>query len=144
MVNNKRKLLGIVIIVSFTLFVISLMYYIDYIRIQRESGRITVEMIENMTKEELIQYIEERRSSYKDLFYFYRLIPIISFSGIAIGALVYYLLEEKVSNKSKQLKNNTQIILKLLSPGERKVIEALLEKNGKAMQFEFNRIPGFN
>jgi len=82
---------------------------------------------------------------------------------VAIVPLSYYFISKKLEEKlernfniiSKLMKknnsvsNNTSpeiddknIILKFLNPGERKVVEALIEKNGEILQSEISRMDG--
>ena len=67
--------------------------------------------------------------------------PIIASLALLAGALVFYLMSEKVEKKEKDLKKNTEVLLKFLSPDEKKLINLLIENNGKILQAELTRLP---
>ncbi len=68
-------------------------------------------------------------------------LPFIVSVALVVGAGTYYLMSSKLETKSVSLKKNTEILLKLLNADERKVIQALLENHGKALQSEITRLP---
>lgn len=74
----------------------------------------------------------------------YDIIPILVALAFFIGAGVYYLMLGKVESKDESLKKNTVTILNLLNEDERKIIDLLVEGNGKALQSNLTRLPGMN
>ena len=119
----------------FSLITVMFTLYIQ----SRRPSQLDPIVFEEMTIDEIIQYFQERQSSRPmPMFYF---IPVIGFSGLLVGTLVYYILSEKIIIKEKQLENNTEIIMKLLDSNEKYVIKKLLEENGKVHQIELNYLP---
>ncbi|MFH1056625.1 MAG: hypothetical protein V1717_02405 [Candidatus Micrarchaeota archaeon] len=74
--------------------------------------------------------------------YHFELMILIAIAGMFVGAAVYYLLSEQVVSTQTQSRKNVEILLKLLSEDERKVVRKLLAGNGKAMQYEISRLDG--
>ncbi|MEK6973144.1 MAG: hypothetical protein AABW72_03840 [archaeon] len=68
-------------------------------------------------------------------------IPLIVSLAVAIGAGVYYFMSTKIEKKEKTLRDNTDILLKFLNPDEKKVVNKLIENNGRALQAEVTRLP---
>jgi len=71
-------------------------------------------------------------------------IPIMVSIAIIVGALIYYLMAERVETKQKGLVKNTEVLLKFLSSDERKLVNLLMENNGKILQAEVTRLPGMS
>ena len=63
-------------------------------------------------------------------------LPLIVSIAVVVGAMIYYLMSEKVESKELSLKKNTEIILRFLSPEEKKLVNALIENRGKVLQAE--------
>jgi len=97
--------------------------------------------LESMTKDQIIQDIYDRQS--KSTTPFYLFIPIFGFFGIAVGALVYYIMNDDIERKDKVLIQNTSVIMQLLEPKERKVIKKIVENQGKIQQIEITYMEGF-
>jgi len=136
MATNRKIILALSIVMLFSLITVMFTLYIQ----SRRPSRLDPIVFEEMTTEEIIDYFQERQSSRPvPMFYF---IPVIGFSGLLVGTLVYYILSEKIIIKEKQLEGNTKIILKLLDSKEKFIIEKLLEENGKVHQSELNYLPG--
>ena len=137
MINKKQVMAGLIIL-SFLLFMLSTILYINNIRTQRQIDPLE---LETKSKEDIIQYVYEKQSLGHMPFYY--IIPIFSFFGIIIGVLVYYVMNEDLEKKQTTIKHNTEIILKLLEPEERKVIKKIVENNGKIQQIEITYMEGF-
>ncbi|PIU21341.1 MAG: hypothetical protein COT15_02890 [Candidatus Diapherotrites archaeon CG08_land_8_20_14_0_20_34_12] len=69
------------------------------------------------------------------------IMPLVVSIALGIGAAVYYLMSSKLEKKDKTLKSNTDVLLKFLSPDEKKVINKLIENKGRALQAEVTRLP---
>jgi uncharacterized membrane protein len=142
---NKNIVLGIVVIVSFVLLIISVPMYFEYERGQKQFS-IDSPDFDNKNSEEISELIKERRGKMPNPFGF--VIPFFSFVGLAVGAMVYYIMsdrtekiEKKIKKTKQAAKHNTKIILKFLTTHERKVVEKLLENNGKMRQYELSYLP---
>jgi uncharacterized membrane protein len=71
-------------------------------------------------------------------------IPLVASIAVIAGALTYYLMAGRIETTQKTLKSNTEVLLKFLSPEERKLVNLLIENNGKIMQAELTRLPGMS
>jgi len=141
--NNRKIILGIGIIISFVLIIISLSLYINYQQNIRQESRLNPEVIEKMDIDEIKYFLEQRRNTDPTFHSFY-LIPFFAFIGLLIGTIVYYIMSDKVIKKEKSLKKNTKIILNFLTTQEKKVIETLMENGGKVQQYELSHLPNLN
>lgn len=139
--KNRNILIGVGIILSFALLIISTSAYYSYQQDSRQQDRLSPEQIENMSIEEIIQRMTSRRENQSQIssFYFF---PFIAFAGVFVGTLVYYIMSNETIKKDKALEKNTKIILNFLTASERKVIETLLEKGGSVQQYELSHLPG--
>lgn len=137
MINKKHVMAGLIVL-SFALLILSSVIYISKIRNERQIDPLE---LESKTKEQIIQYVYEKQSSGHLPFYY--IIPIFSFFGIIIGALVYFVMNENLEKKQKTIEYNTEVILKLLNPEERKVIKKIVENNGKIQQVEITYMEGY-
>jgi len=141
--KDRRIILGTGIIISFLLLITSITLYFNYRHDLRQESRLNPEDIENLSIEEIINFMEQRRAT-EVQFHSYYLLPFIAFVGLFIGILVYYILSDKIIQQEHSLKNNAKIILNFLKPEERKVIETLLEKGGAVQQYELSHLPSLN
>ena len=71
-------------------------------------------------------------------------LPLIISIAIVAGAGIYYFMASKMEKKVEIVKNNTEVLLKFLSPDERKLVNLLIENNGKILQAELTRLPGMS
>jgi uncharacterized membrane protein len=136
--NRKKIIIITLILLSFVLLIASILFYIDK---TREFRRIDPLELESMTKEQIIQDIYDRQSKSTTPFYYF--IPIFGFFGIAVGALVYYIMNNDIERKDKVLVQNTSVVMQLLDPQERKVIKKIVENQGKIQQIEITYMEGF-
>jgi hypothetical protein len=135
MTTNRKIILALSIVMMFAMIIIMFTLYVQ----SRRPSQLDPIIFEEMTSEEIIDYFQERQSSRPiPMFYF---IPVIGFSGLLVGSLVYYMLSEKIVVKEKQLENNTEIIMRLLDSNEKYVVKKLLEEGGKVHQSELNYLP---
>ena len=111
--------------------------------VTREESRLDHDAIDNMTNQEIKDFLEQRRDE-QPVFHSFYLIPFIAFIGLLIGTVVYYIMSDKVVHQEQTLEKNTNIILKFLTGQERKVIETLLENDGKVQQYELSHLPNLN
>jgi len=141
--DNRKIILGIGIVISFALLIFSITLYFNYQHDTREESRLDHDAIASMNPEELKGYLNERRDS-QPVFRSFYLMPLIGFIGLLVGTLVYYIMSDKVIQQEQSLKKNTKIILNFLTGQERKVIETLLENDGKVQQYELSHLPNLN
>jgi uncharacterized membrane protein len=150
---NRNTILGILVIVAFMLLIVSIPMYFEY---ERQSKRFSIDSpdFEKKTQEEIVQIVNDRRANNTDgkspiqTSPIQFMIPFFSFIGLAVGAVVYYLMSEQVETKEKKIqttvkiaKKNTKIILKFLNKQERNVVEKLMENGGKMRQYELSYLP---
>lgn len=141
--NNRNLFLGIGIFISFTLIIITLNMYFNYSHDLREKTRLTPDAIDDMTIEEIKDFISKRRAS-EPLFHSFYLLPLVALIGMLMGVLIYYIMSDKVIQRERSLKKNTRIILNFLSGEERKVIETMMEHNGQVHQHDLSHLPNLN
>ena len=96
-----------------------------------------------MSNEEIKAFLEERRAT-EPTFHSFYLLPFIAFIGLLIGTLVYYIMSDKIIQKEQSLQKNTKVILNFLTGQEKKVIETLMENEGKVQQYELSHLPNLN
>lgn len=140
---NRKLILGIGIIISFALLIMSISIYFNFQHDLREQSRLDPDMIDSMTTEQIKEFIVEQRNM-QPVFHSYYLLPFMGFIGLMVGILVFYIMSDKVVQQGQTLKSNTKIILNFLTPPERKMIEILLENDGKVQQYELSRLPDLN
>ena len=141
--NNRKIIIGLGIIISFALLIFSISLYYSYQHDLRQKNRLDSKDIEKMNLTEIKDYFDSRREAEPTLHGFY-LLPFIAFIGLLVGIVVYYIMSDTVIKQEKSLEKNTKIILKFLTPQERKVIETLIENHGKLQQYELSHLPGLN
>ena len=127
-------MLGIVIIILFALLVSTITMYIAYSRLDRPDP----EVLGTMTTEEIQVYIAEFQSSRVPMFW---VLPLMAFVGILVGSVSYMIMNSKVEMKNTVIKKDSKIILNFLNPNEKRVVDKLLENQGKVQQIELSRLP---
>ena len=140
---NRKLILGIGIIMSFALLIMSISIYFNFQHDLREQSRLNPDMLDGMTTEQIKEFIVEQRDT-QPVFHSYYLLPFIGFIGLMVGTVVFYIMSDKVVQKEQTLKSNTKVILNFLTSPERKVIETLLENGGKVQQYELSHLPNLN
>ena len=135
---EKKAILALVLIVGFLLLGFSLPTLIN--------ASIQAHSIECVVDE---QCIHEEQLNSLSLW-----LPLTFGIALLLGALVYYFLTPQKSMEASQASTleieklrqaaveSKQAFLKLLNPDERKVVEKILDGNGKALQAEVSRLPG--
>ena len=141
--NNRKIIFGIGILISFALVIISISLYFNYQYDLRQDSRLNPGVIDGMSIEEIKAFLEQRRDTESSFRSFY-LIPFITFIGLLVGTIVYYIMSDKTIQQEHSLKKNTKIILNFLTSPEKKVIETLMENGGKVQQYELSHLPSLN
>ena len=70
------------------------------------------------------------------------LIPVFVLVGIAIGAIVFFFMTRKLESKKNDLEKVTSTLIQFLNKDEKKIVEKIIEENGKIYQSELSRIEG--
>ena len=143
MKDNRKIILGIGIVISFALLIFSITLYFNYQHDLRQESRLDHEVLTDMSSEEIIELLSQRKVE-QPLFHSYYLLPFVAFIGLLIGTLVYYIMSDKIIHQEQSLKKNSRIILNFLTGQEKKVIETLLENEGKVQQYELSHLPNLN
>jgi uncharacterized membrane protein len=71
-------------------------------------------------------------------------LPLMLSVALLVGAGIYYLMSSKVELTKQSLKKNTDVLLKFLNADEKKVVNQLIENQGKVIQAEITRLPGMS
>ncbi len=71
-----------------------------------------------------------------------QMVPVFILSGVVIGAVVFFFMTSKLEDKKKDIGKVTQTLIQFLNKDEKKIVEKILENNGKAFQSEISRIEG--
>lgn len=69
-------------------------------------------------------------------------IPLFIIFGILIGAFVFFIMTNKLDNTKKETEKVINALIQFLSKDEKKIVEVLIENNGKVFQSEISRIQG--
>jgi len=141
--NKKNIIIGIGIIIAFIFLIASILMYIGAQQKIRQSERIDITHINDYNIEQLQNYITTRSKTSTTPINIY-LIPFMAFIGLIVGILVYYIMSDKITQKNKSLKVNSDILLNLLSTPERKIIKKIISEGGKVRQYELTYLDGLN
>ncbi|MEM0231424.1 MAG: hypothetical protein QXW00_01495 [Candidatus Woesearchaeota archaeon] len=139
---KTRAVVAVAVLVAFAMFVLFLLMYYDF-QHQLNSRRLTLDELENMSADEIKQAIIANRQN-ENLLHGYYLIPFTAFIGLLVGAVVYYLMSERISKQERIVERDARIILKFLNSNQRRVVETLLESGGSVRQYELSHLPGLN
>jgi len=71
-----------------------------------------------------------------------RIVPLMVALAVIAGAVIYYLMAERVKSAEHSAKDNAGLVLKLLNTDEKKIVERLVKEKGKCFQSEISRIEG--
>lgn len=71
-------------------------------------------------------------------------IVTLSLFGLFIGSLTYYLISERCEEKLKEIHKDNKLMLSLLEPDERKIIETLIDNEGKSSQSDIVKKTGIS
>ncbi|MCX6799479.1 MAG: hypothetical protein NTW59_05295 [Candidatus Diapherotrites archaeon] len=121
--SNKRAIAGGVALIC----IIALVFYLPSIISATKSEVCT---IDGVCQHEL------------QLNFLTQLVPVFVLSGIIIGAIVFFFVTSKIESKQRDVKKIAGVMLRFLNPDERKLVNLLIENNGKVLQAEVSRLPG--
>lgn len=71
-------------------------------------------------------------------------IVTLSLFGLFVGSLTYYLISERSEEKLKEIHRDNRIMLSLLEPDEKKIIEAIIDNKGKSSQSDIVKKTGIS
>lgn len=138
----NKKIIVFAVLLSFTLLIVSTLLFLSaQQKINRSQRTVDITTIDLYTLDELKEQILNRPEKSNYSFY---LIPISAFFGIFVGLLIYYLLSEEIFKKEKNINIKSKTILNLLTKEEKKIIEKILENEGKVRQYELTYIEGLS
>ncbi len=137
---SKKVVLGIGLLASFFLLVVSLGLYFNLRHDAHFETMLRPEQVDGMSKEQIKLALSEHLATAPAL-RAYHIIPFVAFAGVLVGTLVYYVMSEKLEKKDSSLRKNTRLILNFLNPHEKLVVETLLAGSGSVPQYELSRLP---
>ncbi|MFH1588385.1 MAG: super-infection exclusion protein B [Candidatus Diapherotrites archaeon] len=121
--SNKRTIAGIIVLVC----ILAMVFYLPSILEQSNPDVCTIDGV--CQHEERLNFLTQ-------------LIPVFIFGGIIIGAVVFFFMTSKLENKQKEMEKTVNALIQFLNKDEKRVVEKILESNGKIMQSEISRIEG--
>ena len=74
--------------------------------------------------------------------YHFEIMVLVSILGIVVGAAMYFLMHEQVTEKTREAKGNARLLLTFLSAEERIVVELLLKSEGHTTQAQASKLEG--
>jgi hypothetical protein len=137
MMRRKTIIAGLMAL-SFILLMATVIFFIDK---TRDLRRLDPLELEGMTKEDILQTIYEKQAKGSAPFYYF--IPLFGFFGAVVGSAIYFITSSDIEKKEKIIRHNTDVILKMLEPEERRVINKIVENEGKVQQAEITYIEGY-
>ncbi|MDD4050060.1 MAG: hypothetical protein PHX47_03575 [Candidatus ainarchaeum sp.] len=138
----NKKIIIFAVLISFILLIASTLLFLSaQQKINRSERSIDITTIDLYTIDELKEQMLNKPEKPNLLFY---LIPISAFFGIFVGLLIYYLLSEEINQKEKNINVKSKTILNLLTKDEKKIIEKILDNDGKVRQYELTYIDGLS
>lgn len=72
------------------------------------------------------------------------ILVLLSTSGVVIGVGIYYYLSESFQRDKRELEDVSKDTLKLLPGSERKILESIIDSEGKRYQSDIVEDTGFN
>ena len=144
--SMNKKLVGLTILILFSISLLSITVMLGQgrIRAPRDISRewLNFSFFPNTTQ------MNERSqgmgmSQQQNQLPFEYIIPIIAFSGLAVGAIVFYVLSERGAAGFDK-KAFQSALLATLDKDEKQVVELLLENQGAVPQYELARLSGLN
>lgn len=122
--NDRSIIIGIIVIVSFLVLAFNIF---PFLGLTAHTEECSLEA--GCPHEQQLNFLETA-------------IPLMLSFALLIGAGTYYLMSQRMESKDKSLKKSTDVILKFLNSDERKLVNLLIENNGKVLQAEVTRLPG--
>ena len=138
----NKKIIVLAVVLSFILLIVSTLLFLSaQQKINRSERTIDITTIDLYTIDELKEQMLNKPEKSNYSFY---LIPISAFFGLFVGFLIYYLLNEEIDKKEKDINIKSRTILNLLTEPEKKIIEKIIENDGKIRQYELTYIEGIS
>ncbi len=124
--KNKKLIVGIIILVAFLYIVFNISTLLANVA---DVNMCPAAMTNNCVHKQELDFLVS-------------VLPLIISIAVVVGAGIYYLMGEQMESKEHSLKKNTEILLKFLSQDEQKLVNALIENEGRVLQAEITRLPG--
>lgn len=162
---KKNVFLGAVILIAFFLLILSVYFYMSaqdnlrrqkflepnnmqppipgkYLALCDDNLDVSTCVIHKPREEIDAEFVKTRKPF---IFEYHKyLIPLAAFIGLLFGVIVFWAMSEKEIKTKKNLVSNTELLLKILPETHRKIIQKLLENNGKVRQYELVHITKLN
>ncbi|MFH1978076.1 MAG: hypothetical protein ABIJ92_02015 [Candidatus Aenigmatarchaeota archaeon] len=122
--HNKKLISSIILVVGLLIFIVAVSSVLRY-----DLNQSGLSCGEDCPHEGQVEFL-------------LNIIPLLVGFGIMAGAGTYYLMSQRLEVKEDLLKRNSQVLMKFLTPAERKVVDMLIEGHGKILQAEITRLPG--
>ncbi len=121
--SNKKSIAGIIIL----LCIIMVIFYLPSLMNEFKSDVCTIDgSCQHEAQLDLVN----------------KTIPLFLIGGIAIGAIVFFFMTNKIDNTKKDTQKIVNALINFLNKDEKKIVEVLIENNGKIFQSEISRIEG--
>ncbi|MFA5764155.1 MAG: hypothetical protein WC915_05095 [archaeon] len=121
--SNKKTIAGLIILIG----IVSIIFYLPNIISLTNPTVCTIDGV--CQHEERVNLLTA-------------LIPIAIISGVIIGAIVFFFMSVKLEKQNDNLENVTQTLIQFLNKDEKKIVEKIIENDGKIYQSELSRIEG--
>lgn len=141
--SNKSIITGMIIFGAFILLVISLTFMLSIQHEEKTKQQYSIQDFENQSRQEIIENLMASKPAERT-FKVYYFLPFVSFFSLILGAVIFYLMSSKIENTNEKLKKNTKIVLRFLSNDEKKVVEKLIDNQGRVSQSKLSYLPGLN
>lgn len=122
--NDRNVIIGIIVIVSFLILAFNIFPFFGLTGHNEECS-----LEAGCPHEQQLNFLKTT-------------IPLMLSFALLVGAGTYYFMSQKMEVKEESLKKNTGVLLKFLNPDEKKLVNLLIENNGKILQAEVTRLPG--
>ena len=142
MKQNRKLVIGILVISGFLLALFLVMFYLENEQDKRMESKIEPGDIYEMPLEDIESYLIQRQETQTSRFLF--IIPLIGLAGILSGTIVYSLFDEKINNQDKKEKKTKQIMMDLFSKPEQEVIRLAINNNGTVPQYNITHLDGMD
>jgi len=121
--SNKRTIAGIIVLIC----VLGLVFYLPAVISQTDPEVCYIDGV--CQHEQRVELMNQ-------------LVPVFILIGVVVGAVVFFFMTSKLEDKKKEMEKITNVLIQFLNKDEKKVVQKILESEGKALQAEVSRIEG--
>ncbi len=136
--RNEQKLFAAGVFTALVLVGISA-YFFMFVQALHQRPHVSREDLEQMTKEQLIDYILVRQAEGGPKTGYY-VLPVAVFVSAIVGVFVSYKLLGRSESARDAARANARVLLHLLRDDERRIVEKLIEHGGEMRQYELVRM----